>query len=120
MKYKTHKSGEKKVMRIEGDLVIQNADKLKQALLKTIQEADHVSVNLDNVTELDLTCLQLLCSAHRTCESTKKRLSLFHPLPEAVHQLIKDTGFYRDMGCEWNREKSCLWMYKKEETDSAS
>ena len=69
-------SGDKRARLLDGDLTLQNAGSLRKAFLKALVESDDVSLVFKNVRDVDLSCLQLLCSAHRSAARLQKRLVL--------------------------------------------
>lgn len=104
-------SNDKGLLTLQGDLTIRSATEIKALLIKALVESDQVSVNFDGVSEVDVTCLQLLCSAHRSATRLNKRF-LFTGVnrPDAFLALVEAAGFARSMGCSLDCGKSCLWM----------
>ncbi len=58
------------------------------ALIKALVDSDRVEVKLGEVAEADLACLQLLCSAHRTAVTLKKRFAVAGARPEKFKQAL--------------------------------
>ena len=98
-----------KTINVSGSLTIEDAAELKKVLLDSMTDADNVVFYLDNVTEADLSCLQLLCSAHKTFRHGNKRFTLSAGSTEAFNEAVKAAGFLRHMGCESECDKDCLW-----------
>lgn len=98
------------VLRVEGDMTIQHIAELKAALMKYLETVDHLILNLDSVTEIDLSCLQLLCSAHRTSSRLKKQLTITGSRMEGLRQIIEASGYSRHIGCNFDCNKNCLWI----------
>ena len=95
----------------DGSLTVQQAAEFKDALTKALNEVDSLEINLDNVTEVDLTCLQLLCAAHKTCMKTNKTLKISHQHTEALKEAVKNAGYERHRGCkEAGGDNQCLWL----------
>ncbi|MBF0507253.1 MAG: STAS domain-containing protein [Nitrospirae bacterium] len=109
MDFKTEYSGDSGILTLDGDLTIERADELKKALIDGLAETDRLIVDLENVGEADLTCLQLLCSAHRMSVRLNKRLMLSEKRSEAFRNLCKTAGFQRHTGCVLDTQGSCLW-----------
>jgi|Deesub1362A_J573_1020465.scaffolds.fasta_scaffold00073_21 anti-anti-sigma factor len=108
MNFKIEQSGNARVLKATGDLTIERAAELKEVLLRLLGEADNVIFDLKGVNALDLTCLQLMCSAHRTAVMSNKRFTLAETYPEAFKNAVKEAGYYRHAGCVRGGE-GCLW-----------
>jgi len=107
------RSKEQSLLRLQGDLTIRSAGEVKASFIKALVESEEVAVDFDGVSEVDLTCLQLLCSAHRSATRLNKRfLFADSNRPEAFLALVEAAGFARSMGCSLDCGKSCLWMPK--------
>ncbi len=95
----------------DGELNVQHAAEFKDALTKALDEVDRLEINFDTVTEVDLACLQLLCSAHKTCMKANKTLSITGHQSEALRKAIEDAGYERHKGCKAaGDKKQCLWV----------
>jgi len=107
----TKKSADKSEVTLQGDLTIRSAGEIKNAFTRAIVEADEVTVNFGDVSDVDLTCLQLLCSAHRSATRLNKRfLMAGTDRPEVFLSIVEAAGFSRSMGCSLDCGKNCLWM----------
>jgi len=104
------KTGNKGIVMLSGDLTLPYAEELKGVFLKALVETDDVSVGFENVQEVDLSCLQLLCSAHRSAVRLKKSITFNTALPQAFKEAADAAGFTRLKGCKLDCDKSCLWM----------
>jgi len=103
------KSGSTATLRIEGDLTLNGAAELRAALIKAIIDADEVVVEFGAVNGVDLSCLQLFCSAHRSAGRMNKRFRLSGNHPELFTLAVEDAGYRRITGCSYDRDNSCLW-----------
>lgn len=110
MDFKIEQSGGAGVLKLDGELTVQFAGKLKGALMRCLDTSDHLILNLDNVTEIDLSCLQLLCSAHRTSSRMKKQLTIVGRQLQALKQVMEAAGYSRHVGCNFDCNKNCLWL----------
>lgn len=106
--FKVEQSDDKRILLINGELTIQNASELKRILMESINNSEHVVLNLENVTEMDLSSLQLLYSAHRTAAKSNRRFTLSNNCPEVFKKAVKDTGYLRHFGCESDCDMRCL------------
>jgi ABC-type transporter Mla MlaB component len=107
-------SGNKAAVKLEGDLTLPYAEEIKKVFIKALLDADNVSVGFGKVRDVDLSCLQLLCSAHRSGVRFKKRMEfsgepaaeMLNAAAAAGYSLLK--GCLK--GCKQDCEKVCLWM----------
>ena len=96
---------------LEGDLTVANAAELKTLLLEAMAaEGTHIEVDLEGVSGLDLSFLQMMCSAARTARNRGKELSLTGTKSGVLLQARKAAGYIRQLGCNYNPTKSCLWV----------
>lgn len=110
MEYQIETSGETEILKLSGELTIQFAAKLHQVLLKVINHAKAIYIKLENVIDVDISCMQLLCSAHKTALESNKSLTLDSKSAEIFNQRLKEAGFGRTRGCSIKTETSCLWI----------
>ena len=95
----------------DGSLTIQRAAEFKELLTKAFKEVDRLEIKIDTVNEIDLACLQLLCSTHKTFMETKKTLSIISNQSEALKKAIKDAGYDRHKACKAKGDNNqCLWV----------
>jgi ABC-type transporter Mla MlaB component len=107
--FKVDQSGEKSTVTINGDLSIGNAVALHGILVSALEDARQIEVTFQNVAEVDLSCLQLLCSAYRTAEAEDKCFCLDGNCPESVVRAVQEAGFSPYSECGSQCEKGCLW-----------
>ena len=108
MKVTTRKG--KAYLRPEGNLTVVRAADFKEALLNSIDKADTIEINLADVTGIDLACLQLLCSAHRTALSKEKTFAVKDPSIPFYLEARKNSGFVFDKPCSYSSTGDCLWV----------
>ncbi|MEO5356914.1 MAG: STAS domain-containing protein [Nitrospirae bacterium YQR-1] len=94
--HKMNKAGE---LSLIGELTIQNITAVKDALLKAINNASAVNLNLEGVTDVDVAFLQLLRSAQKSCEIRKKPLTLQN-VPGLFHEKAEESGFAESYGTD--------------------
>lgn len=112
--FSLEQSGNVAVLAVNSSITVEKASELKDILLKAVNAAEHVVVNLERVTEVDVSCLQILCSAHRTLTRLKKRITLGGIRPEVFLKAVECAGFDRHTGCVLDTTRSCLWVQEKE------
>jgi len=95
---------------LAGDLTIASAAELRDMLSRALTETDRVVVCLGQVEDMDLSCLQLMCSAHRTAIRQGKGFVFQGRRPEAFTRIADKAGFLRGRSCTLNPGKDCLWL----------
>ncbi|UCH80378.1 MAG: STAS domain-containing protein [Nitrospiraceae bacterium] len=100
----------KKVLTINGSLTIEHVEELKNILLEIKENADHIIVNLANVESVDASCLQLLCSAHKTYLNENKSLEISTQCSEVLKRTVGNSGYAQHKGCRQDNNQSCLWL----------
>jgi anti-anti-sigma regulatory factor len=96
-------------LRLEGSLTIGRAVELKELLRDALRNGNEIILDLGSATEVDLSFLQLLCSAHRTALRMSKHLILKPERSAASRKVVRETGYLRTLGCRQAPHKSCLW-----------
>jgi anti-anti-sigma regulatory factor len=95
---------------MSGFLTVDNAGKLRKALLDSIERYDNVGLDISKDAVLDLSFLQLLCSAHYTAVAAKKGFRLRGTASRNIVRAVYESGYLRKTGCSRDRDGSCLWV----------
>jgi len=103
------KSGKKWVLSLSGALTIDGAEELKAAFVNAVSRYKSIEIAFAQVSALDITCLQLLCSAHRTSVREGKELTIRRPLPVVLERYYAEAGFLRINGCNAGKTGGCFW-----------
>jgi anti-anti-sigma regulatory factor len=109
------KSGKQTDLTLIGDLTLENTDQLKSALIEALSKGKTLNIEFSEVTAVDFSSLQLLCSTHKTAELQNKLVTLHTDPPEIVTQTILDIGFDRHIGCIPRKSDRCLWLTGEKE-----
>ena len=113
MNYERKSLKTKTVLMLSGELTLPFAERLRSVLAETIKEANRVAVKFKQVTDADLSLLQLLCSAHRSAVSREKHLEIEDKRPEVLIGLMKTAGFLRHRSCRFSKDsRNCLWIWE--------
>jgi len=114
--------GKNGVVRFSGDLNIQRAGELRGTLLEALERSEAVSLEFGECAKVDLSFVQMLCSAHRTAAKLHKLLRLNGSLPEGFLKAVQDTGYSRTSGCTFDRDGTCLWagLSRSEKKDASA
>ena len=113
MEHEFIQEGDKSLLRLQGEFIVQYISEARDILLKVFEETDNVEVSLENVTAMDVSSLQLLCSAHRSFVQNQKSLKISNEVPPVVLECVSDAGFMRRMSCPLGTGNTCLWIMEK-------
>ena len=96
---------------LDGDLTIERAAELLEVCRQAVAAHDSISVTFGEVGAVDLTCLQLLCAAHRSAVAQGKQFRFAGQRPEILDEAACRAGFIRKRKCQMNPEHDdCLWL----------
>ncbi len=93
-----------------GDLTVAHAAAIASAIRDAVQTAAKVEIVVEQVTAVDVTFPQSLCSAHRTAAGLDKELMVRGQSEEPLGGLLRAAGFLRHIGCQDKTRKTCLWQ----------
>lgn len=97
------------VVKLNGNWTIERATELRPALLEALGSSGHILIDLEELTDADLSVVQLLCSAHRASVRLGKRLDLSERKAEPLKRIVRDAGLAGAPGCHEEPHKGCLW-----------
>jgi hypothetical protein len=89
-----------------GSLTIENASVIRTKLIEALMKEDALKVSID-ADAVDLSFLQLLCSAHRTASKLGKSFTLGREASGKLLIAVESSGYFRKRGC--TGEDTCLW-----------
>lgn len=94
---------------LQGEVTIRRAHELKDLLCSKLPDTDRLLIDMSGVTEIDLSGLQLFCSAHQTFAKRGGQLRLKGVPAESVRSAIEISGFIREQSCPPDQNGHCLW-----------
>ncbi len=101
-------TGDSSRLVIRGGLTVDSVGRLKAALVQALEnENDNVSIDLSGASEIDFSCFQVLCSAHRSAAKSGKKISI-HACSGSFGQAARQTGLFPHV-CRKNTSGDCLW-----------
>ncbi len=109
MEIKLAESNVNNSVKLEGSLTVERAAELKSVLVESLSRMDRLHLVFENVTEVDISFLQLLCAAHHTAARKKKKLTLDGHRPELLRSAVAEAGFVRQEGCAIDVREICIW-----------
>lgn len=98
---------------VNGPATVGAIARTKAALEEALDAAASVTVSLEKITNVDVSFLQLLCSAHWSAAEADKTLTVTGIDQEPVASLLLQAGFLRHIGCHETTRRSCLWIEPK-------
>jgi anti-anti-sigma regulatory factor len=108
------------VLKLEGEVTVQQAEEVKENLMRALGSVDNIYVNISNVSVADLSFLQLVCAAHRTAVTMHKGFQLAEPVPEHFRHLAESAGFKRHTSCRLDATMTCIWAGMFRQTAACS
>ncbi len=99
--------GDLGILTPDGELTAGREDELKVFLREALDGVNHVVLNLKYVTDMDISCLHLLCSIYRTALLHEKYFSVAGGSPGIFKRVVESVDPERCMNCL--PYKRCLW-----------
>ena len=103
------KKADRETIVFSGDLTVQHANTIASALSEALKGAVALDIIIENVTAADVTFPQSLCAAHRTAAAQDTEITVRGEGREPLGSLLLAAGFLRQIGCQGNTGKSCMW-----------
>ena len=80
------------------------------ASVRSLDGTKYIVLNLEQVAEIDLSCLQLLCSAHQTFMRSNKKVALSGLCSGTFQKTVADAGYSSRKGCIMDTDENCLFV----------
>ena len=106
-------AGDRAIVTVSGVLTVPHAKAVRQALLEAMQGAAAVEVVVENIADLDVSFPQVVCSAHRMAANLNKELTITGTEQAPFSDMLRRSGFIRQIGCRENTRSSCLWLRER-------
>jgi anti-anti-sigma regulatory factor len=94
---------------LKGEITLLQAEQLKVLLARALDASEQVTIDTEAVTDIDLSCLQLICSAHRSALGCGRRWVLTPRRSEAFTEKVRQAGLTHCFACNYAPESDCLW-----------
>jgi anti-anti-sigma regulatory factor len=92
LNFNFEKSGDLGLLIFDGELTEERISRLKEALMISMHNAEHVVVDFKQVTKIDPVCISLFSLLCKKSKKLKKRLTLIGMQPETYKQMEEDQG----------------------------
>jgi ABC-type transporter Mla MlaB component len=107
--FRAGEPGRDKELVLGGPLTIENASVIRKKLISALLRENEIVVSIDADAPVDLSFLQLLCSAHRSASKLGKSFRLRHQDFGNFSAAVENSGYARKKGCVHDRYGTCLW-----------
>jgi len=91
-------------------LTIESIADFTRLVRDALDGAKSVAVAFESDLEVDITALQVLCSACKTAAAEGKSFSCSGPQPQALVDLIVAAGAEHHGACRSNNNNPCIWF----------
>lgn len=104
--------------RENGEYVISSGDRLTiecagdvaRLIREGLEASQHVSVEFEPDVEIDITGIQILCSACKTAAANGRSFSYQGVRPKSLTDVIEACGAERHAVCKQNNNATCIWF----------
>ena len=97
-----------RILRVQGALSIQDSSTLRGCLLGALDSPERLLLDLTGAGAIDLACIQVLCSAHKTFSNAQKTIGITGKLPEGIMRSLSSVAIVPD-ACDRESHGPCLW-----------
>lgn len=108
MKWEFQKTGDSGELVLSGEMTIRSVSELRPVLVQSLACVNRLSLRLEDIEEVDISFLQLLCSTHKTASLQMKELTLVAPAPSFA-RAVQEAGFISHSRCNHGTAESCFW-----------
>ncbi|MDD2853271.1 MAG: STAS domain-containing protein [Desulfuromonadaceae bacterium] len=91
-------------------LTIENAAEFSRITTEALAASNSVFIDFDPAVEIDITGMQILCSACKSSAQSGKTFSFQGPRPPHLTELITACGAERHATCKHNNDSTCIWF----------
>ena len=91
-------------------LTIETCTEFKQALSNALDTARQVVLDTRNLQQVDMTSLQLICSACRSASSRNSSFTFGDDVPDCIETLRTVVGANQSSPCNNKHAESCIWV----------
>jgi len=109
MPIKTRREKKSVFIEASGSLGVEQADEMLQTLRKALSGTEgNIEIDLWEVAESDITCLQIICSAHKSARKLGKTITISKAAPDLL-QTVSEAGLTGQNDCASEMSGSCPW-----------
>ena len=93
-----------------GDLSVGRAGELRQIISESLNTGKQIVLACSESADMDLSFLQLVCSAHRTALQSNSLLKLSDSLEKQLLIKAGEAGYFRETACRSDKNHECFWL----------
>lgn len=101
--------GNESTLMLSGELTLIHAAEFKTQLVRALVSARRIVIDTQGLSEVDMACLQLICSAHQSAAAAGKELSIASRQSEAFARKVEQAGLRAGVLCGREMNGKCLW-----------
>ncbi|MHB8120846.1 MAG: STAS domain-containing protein [Desulfuromonadaceae bacterium] len=91
-------------------LTIENAAEFSRILREALEASGNVAIEFEPAVEIDITGVQVICSACKSAAESGKTFSYQGARPQAMADIITSSGAERNSVCKHNNNSTCIWF----------
>ncbi len=91
-------------------LSVELAADFANALKDALESSDKVRLNFQSGLTMDITAIQIICSACKSAARQNKYFYFNGQRPQALTDLIIACGAERRASCKYNSDSTCIWF----------
>lgn len=91
-------------------LTIENSADFARLVREALDASRNVAIEFEPTVEIDITGLQILCSACKTASAGGKTFTYHGQQPESLADIITVSGAERRAVCKHNNDLTCIWF----------
>ena len=91
-------------------LTVENAAEFARIIREALEASNNVVLEFEPAAEIDITGVQILCSACKSAASTGNTFTYHGPQPQALEDIITACGAGRHAVCKHNNNSICIWF----------
>jgi len=101
------KNDQSAVLSVEGSLTVGNISSLHKKIVELLKQTNTLELDIDHTDGIDLTFIQLICSAHRAFTKVGKNFFITGD-KASLYGRTDCIGFTRHKGCKFENNGSCV------------
>ena len=91
-------------------LTIENAADFARLAREALTSSKSVEVEFDAEVEIDLTGMQIICSACKSAAASGRSFTYRGSKPQGLDKIIAASGAERTGICKHNNDSTCIWF----------
>jgi len=95
---------------LNGTLTIASSGELHRVLSEALHGTQRVELDLQRLEEIDLSAMQVICSACKSASKQKQTLVCLSGIPDCLAALGRNLGAPRELPCIQNGNDPCIWF----------